>query len=60
MNVVTRLTPNESHSEKLVSFPGSDDPRIPYDVYSSPEIYNLEEDRILSSNASSELPLPRR
>src|SRR5258707_15093043 len=62
MNVVTRLTPNDSHTEKLVSFPGSDGSRVPYDVYSSPEIYDLEEDRIFRgptwSLVALELDLP--
>ena len=37
---------NRSHPEKLVYFPRPDGSRIPYKVYSSPEIYQLEQERI--------------
>jgi anthranilate 1,2-dioxygenase large subunit len=46
MSEVTSLTTDGSHTEKLVSFPRRDGSRIPYEVYSSPEIYDLEEERI--------------
>ena len=35
-----------SHAEKLVYFPRPDGSRIPYKVYSSSEIYQLEQERI--------------
>ena len=37
---------NGSRAEKLVYFPRPDGSRIPYKVYSSPEIYQLEQERI--------------
>src|SRR5229473_3080831 len=37
---------NGSLSEKLVYFPRADGSRIPFKVYSSPEIYQLEQERI--------------
>ena len=37
---------NESQTEKLVYFPRADGSRIPFKVYSSPEIYQLEQERI--------------
>ena len=46
MNENTSVTPNRSYIEKLVSFPRDDGSRIPYEVYSSPEIYQLEQERI--------------
>ena len=35
-----------SHPEKLLYFPRSDGSRIPFRVYSSPEIYHLEQERV--------------
>ena len=35
-----------TQAEKLVYFPRSDGSRIPYKVYSSPEIYRVEQERI--------------
>jgi len=46
VNQVTSLTPDDSHTQKLVDFPRSDRSRIPYELYSSPAIYELEEERI--------------
>jgi anthranilate 1,2-dioxygenase large subunit len=46
VNQVTSLTPDDSHTQKLVDFPRSDGSRIPYELYSSPAIYELEEERI--------------
>jgi anthranilate 1,2-dioxygenase large subunit len=46
MNQITSPTPERSLTQKLVSFPRSDGSRIPYEIYSSPEIYELEEERI--------------
>src|SRR5215469_17651558 len=37
---------HQTSAEKLVYFPRSDGSRIPYRVYSSPEIYQLEQERI--------------
>ncbi|HVN90926.1 MAG TPA: Rieske 2Fe-2S domain-containing protein [Candidatus Binataceae bacterium] len=37
---------NEARAEKLVCFPRPDGSRIPYKVFSSPEIYRLEQERI--------------
>jgi len=37
---------NGSGGEKLVSFPRPDGSRIPYKVYSSPQIYQLEQEQI--------------
>ena len=46
MNEVTTLMTNGSKIAKPVYFPRMDGSRIPYEVYSSPEIYALEEERI--------------
>ena len=46
MNQVQRPRPNGSQTEKLVYFPRSDGSRIPYKVYSSQELYDLEQERI--------------
>jgi anthranilate 1,2-dioxygenase large subunit len=35
-----------ANSEKLVHFPRADGSRIPHEVYSSPEVYQLEQERI--------------
>lgn len=57
-------TPDMTPTEKLVSFPRRDGSRIPYEVYSSPEIYDLEEERIFRGPTWSfvaldvELPKP--
>ena len=37
---------NSGQAEKLVYFPREDGSRIPYQVYSSPEVYRLEQERI--------------
>ena len=37
---------NSAQAEKLVYFPREDGSRIPYQVYSSPEVYQLEQERI--------------
>ena len=39
-------TANSGRAEKLVYFPQEDGSRIPYEVYSSPEVYRLEQERI--------------
>ena len=47
---MNELTPQQpvttSQAEKLVYFPRADGSRIPYKIYSSPEIYDLEQERI--------------
>jgi anthranilate 1,2-dioxygenase large subunit len=39
-------TADSGQAEKLVYFPREDGSRIPYQVYSSPEVYRLEQERI--------------
>jgi anthranilate 1,2-dioxygenase large subunit len=57
-------TANSVHTEKLVYFPRQDGSRIPYEVYSSPELYQLEQERIFRGPIWSfvameaEIPLP--
>jgi hypothetical protein len=46
MNQVQRPRSIGSQTEKLVYFPRADGSRIPYKVYSSQEIYDLEQERI--------------
>jgi anthranilate 1,2-dioxygenase large subunit len=46
MNDVHELTANGSKTAKRIGFPGRDGSRIPYEVYTSPEIYELEQERI--------------
>src|SRR5215510_15657515 len=46
MNNVPELTTNEAKTVKTSCFPRADGSRIPYEVYSSPEIYELELERI--------------
>jgi anthranilate 1,2-dioxygenase large subunit len=46
MNDVQRLRPVQAHNEKLVYFPRADGSRIPYKVYSSQELYDLEQELI--------------
>ena len=46
-----------TQAEKLVYFPRSDGSRIPYKVYSSPEIYRLEQERIFHGPVWSFLAL---
>ena len=41
-------------AEQLVYFPRSDGSRIPYKVYSSPEIYRLEQERIFHGPVASQ------
>jgi anthranilate 1,2-dioxygenase large subunit len=41
-----KQTANSAHAEKRIYFPQEDGSRIPYEVYSSPEIYRLEQERI--------------
>ena len=45
----------ESQAEKLVYFPRADGSRVPFKVYSSPEIYQLEQERFFAAG----LELPR-
>jgi anthranilate 1,2-dioxygenase large subunit len=46
MNQTPEQSTNGSHAEKLFYFPRADGSRIPFKVYSSPEIYQLEQERI--------------
>ena len=46
MNEVQQPQPNGSQANKLVYFPRADGSRIPYKVYSSQELYDLEQERI--------------
>jgi len=46
MNETAQLPVNGSRAERLVYFPRADGSRIPFKVYSSPEIYRLEQERI--------------
>jgi anthranilate 1,2-dioxygenase large subunit len=46
MNRIQRPRSIGSQTEKLVYFPRADGSRIPYKVYSSQEIYDLEQERI--------------
>ena len=39
-------TANSSQTERLVHFLREDGSRIPYEVYSSPQVYQLEQERI--------------
>jgi anthranilate 1,2-dioxygenase large subunit len=54
---------NSVQAEKLVYFPRRDGSRIPYEVYSSPEVYQLEQERIFRgpiwSFVAMEAELPR-
>lgn len=50
-------SPVATHAEQLVYFPRSDGSRIPYKVYSSPEIYRLEQERIFHGPVWSFLAL---
>ena len=55
---------NPSDAEKLVCFPREDGSRIPYEVYSSPQVYQLEQERIFRGpiwsfvGMEAEIPLP--
>jgi anthranilate 1,2-dioxygenase large subunit len=46
MNETPQQSVNGSRVEQLVYFPHADGSRIPFKVYSSPEIYQLEQERI--------------
>jgi anthranilate 1,2-dioxygenase large subunit len=46
MNQTSDQSTNGARAEKLVYFPRADGSRIPFKVYSSPEIYRLEQERI--------------
>ena len=46
-----------THAEQSVYFPRSDGSRIPYKVYSSPEVYRLEQERIFHGPVWSFLAL---
>jgi anthranilate 1,2-dioxygenase large subunit len=46
MNETSQQQSAGSQAEKLIHFPRSDGSRIPYKVYSSQEIYDLEQERI--------------
>ncbi|HTY54212.1 MAG TPA: Rieske 2Fe-2S domain-containing protein [Candidatus Binataceae bacterium] len=46
MNELPKPAINGSHNGKPICFPQADGSRIPYEVYSSPEIYALEQERI--------------
>jgi anthranilate 1,2-dioxygenase large subunit len=53
MNDVQELTAIGSKSGKPISFPCANGSRIPYEVYTSPEIYELEQERIFRGPAWS-------
>jgi hypothetical protein len=46
MNETSEST-NGSQAEKLIYSSRADGSRIPFEVYSSPEVYNPEQERIL-------------
>jgi anthranilate 1,2-dioxygenase large subunit len=46
MNEISQDNSLESRAEKLVYFPRADGSRVPYKVYSSQELYDLEQERI--------------
>jgi anthranilate 1,2-dioxygenase large subunit len=46
MNEMQQRQPAEPRTEKLIYFPRSDGSRIPYNVYNSRELYDLEQERI--------------
>src|SRR6516162_8652180 len=46
MNETLGQVTNGLPTEKLIYFPRADGSRIPFKVYSSPEIYRLEQERI--------------
>jgi anthranilate 1,2-dioxygenase large subunit len=64
MNNVSELAANGSKTAKPIYFPRADGSRIPYEVYTSPEIYELEQQRIFRGPTWSfialeaELPKP--
>jgi anthranilate 1,2-dioxygenase large subunit len=57
MNEMLQRQPDQSPTEKLVYFPRADGSRIPYKVYSSQEIYALEQERIFRGPVWSFLAL---
>ena len=64
MNEISRQTNNGSRIPKPIYFPRADGSRIPYEIYTSPEIYELEQQRIFRGPTWSfialeaELPKP--
>ena len=46
MNETIHQPVDELHSNRPVYFPRADGSRVPFKVYSSPEIYQLEQERI--------------
>jgi anthranilate 1,2-dioxygenase large subunit len=46
MNETANQLTTEAQAEKLIYFPRADGSRVPFKVYSSPEIYQLEQERI--------------
>src|SRR5215831_9608481 len=46
MNEASEQSTHSSRAERLVYFPRADGSRIPFKVYRSPEIYQLEQQRI--------------
>ena len=63
MNETTNQLTTESQAEKLVYFPRADGSRVPFKVYSSPQIYQLEQERIFRgpiwSFVAMEAEIPR-
>ena len=57
MNDTLQQPANGSQAERLVYFPCADGSRIPFKVYSSPEIYQLEQERIFRGPVWSFLAL---
>jgi anthranilate 1,2-dioxygenase large subunit len=64
MNEVQRLRPDSAQADKVVYFPRADGSRIPYKVYSSQQLYDLEQERIFRGpvwsflGLEAELPNP--
>lgn len=46
MNNAAELIANASKTSKPIGFPCADGSRMPYEIYTSPEIYQLEQERI--------------
>ena len=63
MNEAAPQATNGSRTEKPVYFPRADGSRVPFKVYSSPEIYQLEQERIFRgpvwSFVAMEAEIPR-
>lgn len=57
MSATLQHPSNGSRTARMVSFPRPDGSRIPYEIYSSPEIYRLEQERIFHGPVWSFLAL---